>query len=158
MSNTFNRLKRQRDAGEINGFTMIELLIVIVVLGTLAAVVIFALSGITGKSAIAACQADGTTVATALAVYNTQNAETATSTATQALMLSGTPANGNNPYLESWPSNSPHYAFAIATAVGTPTGATAIGQLDVSVSPAGAVSGSGTYIPYAGPTSCVGVS
>ena len=41
------------------GFTLIELLIVIVVLGILAATVIFALSGVTGQSATAACQSDG---------------------------------------------------------------------------------------------------
>jgi prepilin-type N-terminal cleavage/methylation domain-containing protein len=70
---TYQRLKRQRQAGEIDGFTLIELLIVIVVLGILAAVVIFALGGITGKSALASCQADGATVSTALAAFNAQN-------------------------------------------------------------------------------------
>ncbi len=155
---TLGRLKRQRDAGQISGFTLLELLIVIVVLGILAAVVIFALGGITGKSAVAACQGDGATLSTAIAAYNVQNAGTATATPTQALLLSGTAANGNNPYVQSWPNSTPHFSFAVSTAVGTPTGATAVGQLDVSVSPAGAVTGSGTYIPYTGPSSCVGVS
>lgn len=153
MISTFHRLKQQRDSGGgEGGFTLLEILIVIVVLGILAAVVVFALGGITSKGGVAACRADGATLASAIATFNNQYPGVGV---TQGL-LTGSADGG--PYVQSWPSSLPHFAFAIATAVGTPTGATAIGQLDVSVSPAGAVTGSGTYIPYVNPASCIGIS
>jgi len=157
MISTYQRLKRQRDAGEINGFTLIELLIVIVVLGILAAVVIFALGGITGKSALAACQADGATVSTAIAAFNAQNAGT---TATSAMLTAGTTANGNSPYIQSWPSNTGHYAFEISTGAGAPGTATKAGQLMVATTPAGKVAASpasAAFKLYTGPASCTGV-
>jgi general secretion pathway protein G len=51
------------------GFTLIELLIVIVILGILAAIVVFSVSGITGKGQDSACKADYATVTTAEEAY-----------------------------------------------------------------------------------------
>ena len=74
MIHTYQRLQRQRAAGEIEGgFTLIELLIVIVVLGILAAIVVFALGGVTGKSAIAACQSDAKTVGVGVSALQAEN-------------------------------------------------------------------------------------
>jgi general secretion pathway protein G len=106
MISTLKKLQEKKAAQENNGgFTLIELLIVIVVLGILAAVVVFSLGNVTGKSAVAACQADGATVETAIAAFNAQNS-------------SGTPdASGlvTGSYLVSFPSNTTHYLFIIDT-------------------------------------------
>jgi prepilin-type N-terminal cleavage/methylation domain-containing protein len=54
------------------GFTLVELLIVIVILAVLAAIVVFAV-GTTSKNAVAAsCSADAKSVETAMAAYDAQ--------------------------------------------------------------------------------------
>lgn len=52
------------------GFTLVELLIVIVILGILATVTVFAVTGITNKGKTSACQSDGATIQTAEEAYS----------------------------------------------------------------------------------------
>lgn len=78
----------------------------IVVLGVLAAIVIFSLTGISGKGSIAACDADGATLANAIAIYHQQNGANPVDDA--ALIGNG---------VQSMPNNLPHYAFGIVTGV-----------------------------------------
>ena len=91
------------------GLTLIELLIVIAVLGIIAAVVVFALGKVTSQSAVAACNADAKTVETAMAAYNAEMGGTPTVTA-EAL------TTGTTPYLKSFPS-SPYYTISIVNGV-----------------------------------------
>jgi len=134
MIRTYQRIQRRRAAGEIEGgFTLIELLIVIVVLGILAAIVVFALGGVTGKSAAAACQSDAKTVGIGVGALMAENpnitsnsaltegsaASPATGTggasaaggwqwaltATGALTADGNVISGDS-FLQSWPTSS----------------------------------------------------
>ena len=52
-----------------SGFTLIELLIVIVILGVLSGIVVFAVSGITDRGAVAACKSEVKTIAVAEEAY-----------------------------------------------------------------------------------------
>src|SRR5437764_11073652 len=56
-------------AREEDGFTLIELLVVIIILGILAAVVVFAVSGISDKGTTSACKIDTRTIRTAQEAY-----------------------------------------------------------------------------------------
>src|ERR1700709_2113108 len=67
-------LKRIRRAGRgDSGFTLIELLIFIVILGILAAIVVFAVNGIQDRGTASACKADVETVTVAAEAFNAQN-------------------------------------------------------------------------------------
>jgi general secretion pathway protein G len=52
-----------------SGFTLIELLIVIVILGVLSGIVVFSVSGISGRGDAAACKANVKTVQVAQEAY-----------------------------------------------------------------------------------------
>ena len=63
----------QRARSEESGFTLIELMIVIVILGVLAGIVIFAVGGITDNGNVAACKSDVKTVDVAVEAFKAKN-------------------------------------------------------------------------------------
>ena len=91
MSQLIRRHKSNKDAG----FTLIEMLIVVVVLGILSGIAVFAVQSLTGTSVQAACKSDYKTVEVAveaykaqLGIYPTQGQDGISGTATDAVMTS----------------------------------------------------------------------
>jgi general secretion pathway protein G len=134
MLERYRKIQMEKASGEReSGFTLIELLIVIVVMGILAAVVIFALSGVSSSSAVSACNTDAKTVETAVQAYIAQgNSAPATTTAAQSALVPK--------YVHTWPVSS---SYTIDVGMATPAVA---GEVDVTVP--SAHGGTGTITPY----------
>lgn len=143
---------RQPEFTPSAGFTMIELLIIMVVLGILAAVVIYAIGGVQASSATSACNADAKTVEIAVETFraNPQNTAApgqypAAGAAGQTQLTAPSSAHYGGPYLRTWPSNTSHYTISLDPTVR--------GRVDVTPS------GSGTPLNYDSTTNpCSGVT
>jgi general secretion pathway protein G len=79
------------------GFTLVELLIVVVILGILAGIVVFAVGNMTSNAKSTGCSAERTTLSTALEEYKAQNgsypADMAALTSGSDALLKSTPDN-----------------------------------------------------------------
>ena len=90
------------------GFTLVELLVVVTILGVLSAVAVIAVGGSGKDSKQAACKADIATVQAAADAYSAKVGATATDT---AALTGAVP-----PYLRSMPSST---SYAITLNAGT---------------------------------------
>ncbi|HEV3213447.1 MAG TPA: prepilin-type N-terminal cleavage/methylation domain-containing protein [Acidimicrobiales bacterium] len=157
MSERIRKLNERRSEGDDSGFTLIELLIVIVVLGILAAIVVFALSGVTGQSTTAACQSDAKTVGIGVAALQAEN-PTSFSTYTSAQWktnLIGNTLTGA-PFLQSWPTgNAAYYTITVAPATSFTTSGDSVPTTngDVIVTPTAGTNAGNTYDATVNPVS-----
>ncbi len=84
---------RRRDAG----FTLIEILLVVVIIGILAAIAVPRLGGRVGQAQIAAARAGCGAIGTAIDLYETDNGKLPESL--QNLITKGSEPNWNGPYV-----------------------------------------------------------
>ena len=109
------------------GFTLVELLVVIVILGILAAIVVFAVTGITGQGQTQACKTDASTIQ---AAENAAFAQAEQTTATpsylsMAALVSGGYLHTNSQYWKLTAIGSGTAATYTLTGTGACNGATA---------------------------------
>lgn len=67
-----HQVSKRGDNSIEQGFTIVELLIVIVILGILAGIVVFAVGNVTSNAKTAGCSAEKTTISDALESYKAQ--------------------------------------------------------------------------------------
>jgi len=99
-----------------HGFTLVELLVVVLILGVLAAVVVFSVGGITNRGKNSACVTEVREVRTAIEAYKAQNSNTNPAnlnTLVTAQLLETAPS-------ASTPSGAAGYTYSAAN--GTYTG------------------------------------
>jgi prepilin-type N-terminal cleavage/methylation domain-containing protein len=101
------------------GFTLVELLIVVVILGVLSTVTVFAVRGITNRSHTSVCQSDTASISLAVQAYKAGEGSYPTNLGALAV----TTSNGYL-YLKTIPSNyATRFDYAPSTGDVVPTAA-----------------------------------
>jgi general secretion pathway protein G len=108
---------RARTEGE-SGFTLVELLIVIAILGILAGVVVFSVAGITDNGTTAACSTEASTVRTAQEAFYAKSTATPKAYAADAAALVTAKLLAGTPTYTTTSSTTPFATYSVAWVAG----------------------------------------
>jgi prepilin-type N-terminal cleavage/methylation domain-containing protein len=124
--------RRARGSRDEHGFTLTELLIVIVILGVLASVTVYAVGGLTTQAAVTACRADFETVETAQVAYLAQTGTKAAEISELQTPTIGLDGGQVGPWLKDALANTNLYVISVddGTVVGGKTGAITVASVN----------------------------
>jgi prepilin-type N-terminal cleavage/methylation domain-containing protein len=124
---SLRKIHWRKNSDHQEGFTLVELLVVIVILGILAAIVVFAVTGITGKGQTQACSTDASTIQAAENAAFAQSEQTTAAPVyiSMASLVSGGFLHTTSNYWSLAPSGSGTAASYTLTGMGACNGATA---------------------------------
>jgi general secretion pathway protein G len=106
--------KLRAAAAEESGFTLVELLIVIAILGVLAGVVVFSVAGITDDGKTAACKTEARTVRTAQEAYFAKSTASPKIYSPNAQGLKDANLLGGTPTYVTTTSTTPFTTYSVA--------------------------------------------
>jgi hypothetical protein len=110
-----------------------EILFYVLAVGIISGIIALSLSSVITNTAIAACEADGSTLQTGMASFQAENPTatvSGTATGTGNLFVNDTTpvVTKGAPFITAWPVNSTHYVYTIVSS-----------QLNLAILPSAAV-------------------
>jgi prepilin-type N-terminal cleavage/methylation domain-containing protein len=114
MPQACNSTRRRSPSSRSDGFTLIEMVLVIVILGILATIVLVAVQSLETTSSITACKSDYKIVETAQEAYRGQTGAYATSVNDFLTTQPGLSGGTVGPWLKELPASNRGYQIGVA--------------------------------------------
>jgi hypothetical protein len=127
------RAPRPKEDALDQGGVIMEILFYVLAVGIISGIIALSLSSVITNTAIAACEADGSTLQTGMASFQAENPTatvSGTATGTGNLFVNDTTpvVTKGAPFITAWPVNSTHYVYTIVSS-----------QLNLAILPSAAV-------------------